>query len=322
MKKAISILFFSILNIGVSVASTSTIDPTDLRLIYNDQFKYCVPESFVQKCLDGNEFGRKELYPEETKENLKTDIRRIHSSIIEKNPIKEKLAVFTAGGPGVGKTTLMRRYLSEAAAEGKIFAYVDPDDVCLRNMNETWGKKPKDTFLEKKAAYDEMRPGSNGAAHVILANLIREQYAFYFGMTASSPMTANTFKWLKEQGYRIHLIHVTAPGSVCWQSIQERDKTFVQTTEEDTIQKGKLVPQRIHDTYLKYADQIDFYYRDAFSEEARLAAKWIRTDGEQAKGVLTVTDQTAYESLKKTHNEVCKELGREDILWERSVEAH
>jgi hypothetical protein len=54
------------------------------------------------------------------------------------------------------------------------------------------------------------------------------------------------------------LIHVSAPDDVRWGSIQERDKTFVQTTEQDIKEKWLLLPQRINDTFLKYADRLSF----------------------------------------------------------------
>ena len=69
-------------------------------------------------------------------------------------------------------------------------------------------------------------------------------------------MTYKFFEFLKEQGYRIRIIHVSASDDVRWGSIQERDQSFVQTTEEDVRMKGLMVPQRITDTFLTHADEI------------------------------------------------------------------
>lgn len=47
----------------------------------------------------------------------------------------------------------------------------------------------------------------------------------------------------------------------------------VQTTEQDVREKGLLLSQRINDTFLKYVDEIKFYYRDGVKQDAVLAAK-------------------------------------------------
>src|SRR5205085_8823258 len=90
----------------------------------------------------------------------------------------------------------------------------------------------------RQELYNKWRPGSNAATHLILAHLIRQQYAFYFGTTASSPSTGKFLEFLKSKGYTIKLLHLTAPDDVRWASVQERDKIFVQTTEEDIRDKG------------------------------------------------------------------------------------
>ncbi len=313
------------------------IDICNLSSIYTDEFKYCVPESVVRTFFDGNSFGRKEPYTLHEQSKLRDDINDIYSRILKLKPIKEPTAVITAGSPGSGKTQVMLQYLRQEALQGRNFAYVDPDDVCLKRMERTWESEilkaleeikdqPKEEQLaaEKKIredAYIKWRPGSNAAAHIILANLIREKYAFYFGSTSSSPMTANTFKYLKELGYRIHLIHISAPDDVRWDSIKERDKTFVQTTQEDVFEKGKLVPQRIHDTFLMYADQIDFYFRPQAPKDGVLVASWKRMDLPHLQGELVVHNKKMYAEMVKVHNAICSKLQISDsLLWENSVE--
>jgi len=208
----------------------------------------------------------------------------------------------------------------------KAYAYVCPDDVCLKNQTRTYEESIKggDGSKEaRKAAYDKWRPGSNAAAHLILGNLIREGWAFYFGTTASGPATGKFFEFLKKQGYRIRLIHITAPDDVRWGSIQERDKSFIQTTEQDVKEKALLLPQRIMDTFLKYADDIEFYYRDGVKEEARLAATWTRhAGGSEISGTLSVQDRPRYDQIKAIHNAAITALKRTDLAWESTVESH
>lgn len=87
---------------------------------------------------------------------------------------------------------------------------------------------------------------------------------------------------------------MTASDAVRWGSIIARDKQFVQTTEADIRDKGKMFPQRIRDTYLKYADEIEFYYRDAVDQNAILAGKW-----------------------KDGKIELLDGVGQEDLMWNK-----
>ncbi|MBS0619885.1 MAG: AAA family ATPase [Verrucomicrobia bacterium] len=269
----------------------------NLDAIYNQDFQYSLPRTILENFQVGLGFGRKEKYTDEEQRALCQDIQGIWNRILEKNPPKEKIAVITAGAPGAGKTMLLETLHLN-------YAYIDPDAVCLKQMEATYGSEEPN--------YDKWRAGSNAANHIILGNLIREGIAFRFGTTSSSDQTWRFFKFLKETGYQIHLIHVTAPDSVRWDSIQERDKTFIQTTEEDVRSKGDLVPQRISDTFLKYADQIDFYYRDARDAPATLAATW-------ADKKVTVINEAAYENIWEIHNAICNRLDKNALLWENTV---
>ena len=97
--------------------------------------------------------------------------------------------------------------------------------------------------------------------------------------------------------------------------MRERDQHFVQCTEEDVKEKALLVPQRITDTYLKYADCIDFYYRTEVEADAIHTATWIRASSE-----LTIHDSSAYDAMVSTHNLICEKLGKNELLWEKAVE--
>ena len=105
---------------------------------------------------------------------------------------------------------------------------------------------------------------------------------------------------------------MTAPDDVRWGSIQRRDQEFVQTTEVDTHEKGKLVPERIQDTFLAHADQIEFYYREAVDGDAKLAATW-------ADKQVIVIDTEGYGRIKEIHNAAVKD-SHPELLWEKAVE--
>ncbi|MFY7842506.1 MAG: zeta toxin family protein [Rhabdochlamydiaceae bacterium] len=296
----------------------------NLDLIYNKDYNYSFPKTELEKFLSGKAFDHTKEYTNEEKIKVCEDINAIYEEILSKNPIKAPLAVISAGSPGSGKTFKMREDLSLQAKLGSSYAYICPDDVCLKKQTRTYLKdlsSDNHSLSVRQEAYNKWRPASNAANHLLLANLIRQKYAFYFGTTCSSPKTYEFFKFLKNNGYKIRVMHVSAPDSVRWDSIKERDKSFVQTTEKDVIEKGQLVPLRIEDTFLAYADEIDFYYRKGLHESAQLVATWkkeIREDDK--KGVLQITDKLGYESLKNLHNKIVKDLGREDISWENTIE--
>ncbi len=295
----------------------------NLDLIYNSDYKYSLPKNVLEGFLLGKAFDNKENYTVEEFENLNKDINALYQQIISANPAKEKIAIITAGAPGAGKTVKLRQDLEANTLKGKRYAYICPDDVCLQNQTRTYKTdlEKSDTLMEaRQNAYNKWRPGSNAATHLILGNLIRENYAFYFGSTSSGPATGNFFKFLKDQGYHIKLIHVSAPDEVRWGSIQERDKTFVQTTEQDVREKGLLLPQRINDTFLKYADEIEFYYRDEVKQDAVLAAKWLRNEGLEYLGILQIVAPEQYKRIKTIHNEAAKTLTRPDLYWESTLE--
>lgn len=231
----------------------------------------------------------------------------------------------TAGAPGAGKTIKLGQDLKANARKGVNYAYICPDDVCLKSQTRTYAADILSSDQSRAArqdAYNKWRPGSNAATHLILGNLIREKYAFYFGTTSSGPATGKFFEFLKNQGYIIRLIHVSASDDVRWRSIQERDQTFVQTTEQDVREKGLLLPQRINDTFLKYADEIEFYYRDEVKQDAVLAARWFKNEEtSELAGTLHVLNKESYDQVKSTHNAAVEILKRPDLLWEETVEA-
>jgi hypothetical protein len=83
------------------------------------------------------------------------------------------------------------------------------------------------------------------------------------------------------------------------------------------------LPQRINDTFLAYADEIDFCYRGKVDERSELAARWHRNARDaQATGTLSIVSRTLYESVKRVHDEAVAVLKRPDLRWDVSVEQH
>ncbi len=297
----------------------------DLSLIYNKEFTYFLPQTTLLDYFNGGGFNYDEEYSESEKENLRIDVEQIYKS--HRGTVSKPVAIISAGAPGAGKTVLLEQLLQKK--EYQDFAYIDPDAVCLKNMSHTYlpelmrsiGSIECSSYNEclkaemeiRKDAYTKWRPASNAAAHIILGNYIREKAALFYGTTSTSSDVADRFQLFKDHGYKIHLIHVSAPDNVRWKSIHLRDKEFVQTTEEDIIKKGQLVPQRL-EAYLKFADQIDFYYRDKADGDATLAAVWIKDTKS-----LEIKNNSAYPKMVELHDEACAKLERSDANWGESI---
>ncbi len=300
----------------------------DLDKIYNSGYEFSLPKNFLSSYLSGNSFDYKKEYTPEEAKGLNTDINQIFRKILSENPVKKKEAVLTAGAPGAGKTILLEQ---DRKNNPQVFAYTDPDAVCLLNMHNTY-LSDLNAGMSMKDAYDKWRPGSNASNQLNLAHLILNECAFYFGTTSTSPQTYKFFEFLKQRGYQIRIIHLSAPNNVRWESIQKREENFVQSTEKDVIEKGKALPERIND-YLKYADGIDFYYRGESSKDAVLAAHWetnkhmryVDQQGDLYSGLLNVKNPEAYDKIQQLHDLVINELkkekpGMQDLTWKSTVE--
>lgn len=284
-------------------------DLYNLDSIYNSNYSYSLPKSMLVSFMTGESFGRKVAYTPDQDGKLRVELNQIFLTACSHQRNSPEI-VMTAGAPGAGKTTLMERLLKEEREQGREFTYVDPDAVFLKEMKSTYHQSIAEG-MSPQESYNLWRPASNFGCHAALANLIRDKKAIFFGTTSTGDKTYVTCEFLKKQGYSIKFIYVAAPDDVRWGSIQERDKTFVQTTEQDVKEKGDLLPQRIHDTFLKYADSIDFYYRSSVNEPAVLSARWSKE-----KNILTVLDVENYSKMKKIHDAVANRLKKPELLWE------
>ena len=290
---------------------TAPADLFNIDTIYNDKFSYSLPRSVLESWGKGLGFpDNKAEYTADEIEALKFDIMEIWTRIQSRKLAQSKEIVLTAGAPGVGKT-LLERGMWEASPE---FAYICPDDVCLKEMGKTYrAMVAKDPSPEgMKAAYNKWRAASNYAHHIITANLIRQNQSFFFGTTASGDKTYLFLDFLKKNGYSIRILYVSAPDQVRFDSIAARDKVFIQTTDQDVLNKQLMVHERVQDTFVKYATRIDCFFRTGVDEAPKLAATWIRNDG---KGQLEVVNQVAYEEMTTLHDRVCDGMKKPQHHW-------
>jgi predicted ABC-type ATPase len=325
-------LIFKLLLGGTLMASSAIPKVCNTDTIYEGDggFNYSLPKGILDSYLSGKAFDHPREYSLAERTALELDIENLFVRMMEVNPTRERIAVITAGAPGAGKTTLMEQDLRAQEAR---FGYIDPDAVCLKTEMPASYLKELDEAMaaietaeypsesakldaQKQARldlYTKWRPGSNAAAQIILANLIKEHVGVYFGTTASAPATGFLLKFLKDHGYEIRILHVTAPDDVRVASIKERDKVFVQTTDRDIVIKGLDFPQRIEDVYKKYADSIEFYYRDRVDSDAKLVALW-NTD------LFMIADESGYAAAKAVHDAVLERVNRSELMWKHTLE--
>ncbi|MGH2611711.1 MAG: zeta toxin family protein, partial [Rhabdochlamydiaceae bacterium] len=174
--------------------------------IYSSDFSYSLPRNVLEGFGKGLGFpeNKIEYTPEEFK-LLMEDIQDIWNRIIASNPAQGTKAVITAGAPGVGKTTIVRGLWEQQKNSKERYAYICPDDICLKEMTRTYGAMVQANGSPEglRQAYEKWRGGSNFAHHLITAHLIRGHYNFYFGTTASSDKTGLFLDFLKKNGYSI-----------------------------------------------------------------------------------------------------------------------
>lgn len=312
----------------------STANVCDLSRIYSDGYTYSLPEGVLKSFLSGNSFDWKKEYTGDEAKRVEEDIQALWARVIEGVDMlpkgdKKLVATISAGAPGAGKTTVMNQVRAQEEATVGKAAYICPDDVCLKGQDKTYNADVT-AGMDKGDAYTKWRPASNAANHIILGNLIRgdaegNRFPLFFGTTSQSPFTGGFYDHLKKHGYNVRVIHVSAPDAVRAESIRIRDKTFVQTTEADIRDKGLEVSKRVQDTFLKYADTVDFYFRDQATGDAKLAARWTREEQSPSlKGRVEIFDSAAYEGVKAVHNgatAALKEKGQEAQTWEEAFES-
>jgi len=271
----------------------------DFSSIYSQDFQYNLPEAVLESFFDGKAFDKKETYTQEEKEQYMADLEAIFEKATSGLPEEKKIAYVSAGAPGSGKTMLVEKKLNQKLEKGKNFKYIDPDEVVLKNMHATFIKQLEENPDQAQEAYDFWRPASNAINHWTLANMIKMGHSFFFGTTSSSPHTGKFFDLLKEKGYEIRVLHMTAPDEVRVESAKNHG--FCHTTKQDIVEKGQMIFDRINDTFFSKADKISFYYRKEAHQEGIKAATWVKT--EDAKGQWKIHDQQAFEEVIKAHGE-------------------
>lgn len=306
-------------------------DVCSLDCLYNStSYNHYLPQRTLEAYRSGLAFESQSEYAPEEIEALDADIREIYTGIMAKNPERNKSIILTAGPPGAGKTTLLHKEIKRQQMFGRNYAYVCPDEVLLKNQKRTYQREmaavdSTDTDASQEL-FKKWKPASIYGREVILGRFIEQGVSFYNGTTATSPDTIAFLSFLKRKGYHIKLLHISTQDCVRRLSVDERNKDFVHASKKEMNEKALLFPQRIMDCYLKFADEIEFYYRSGPRKDAVHAATWHRNPHQPSvgdmhiDGDMHIKDVEAYNSVKRLHNQKCATLKRDDLRWEETVE--
>ena len=281
--------------VSSAFAGVSTIDFSE---IYNDKFQYFLPKEKMHLWLSGRGFENQDLYSEaEIKIVVELAYRLRRTVDLAKT---FKCGVFTAGAPGAGKTVLLEGII---AKEGKAYVYIDPVDQLklLYKQLIAQGMLNPELLLDPKAKknlYDKWRSAANFIVHWGMAHAAYQGKPFYCATTSTSEDTPSYYRYFKNHGYELEVIHVTASKQVCIRSIMERDGVFYQTSSKDIEAKGKAIFDRIKDTFFIFPDKVSFYWRAEFNGNATLAGVWVKQDNK-----MQVESSDALNAVKKSHGE-------------------
>ncbi|MBS0619886.1 MAG: hypothetical protein JSS61_00290 [Verrucomicrobia bacterium] len=241
----------------------------NLGAIYNENFTYYYTRRMLDRAIDGNGYDNDKLYTDAEKKQLRDVTQFVYDDIVCQAPLEERTAVVALGPYWANRSFVLNAFFQGGAYLGAstFFSHVEP--IFPDEVNRRY-------------------PGMRAAAHIVLAHLIREGYSLQLdlGWITWAPTLC---KFLKQQNYRVHVIHVTpsaekpevAAPSVGW------EKNLWDANINDNGRIAELS---------NIVDSISFYYEMPDGMQ-RLAAGW--NDRK-----VTVCDAEKYDLIKQFHEGV------------------
>lgn len=230
------------------------------------KFAYGIP-------LDGSE--KPSLYQLRDKWTITRELERLYKLMTKDatpDSAGKKRFILTAGGPGSGKTSMIRQ-LQKIDGDCLKPVHVDPDEI-LKEMRpyQKLIKNLGGSDLGITAAYTYWRWASIYLANSIINKLSEDGYDILFGTTGTSPAVAKLYDSAHQAGYETSVLICHAPESVRLASAEARFKNERRfTPEADLKNKGnKMFPDALMIHFLKAAE-IKVYWRATFNSDPILA---------------------------------------------------
>ena len=241
-------------------------------------------------------------------EAIAKDYKNIHEFCFSQAKDKQQRLVYVAiaGGPGSSKSTILESYLHDHPG----FVYVDPDQRVLKFMINTYLQEMNVYAISRnsdyndllKRAYGKWRNASNYIANSILNDAYAERLAIAHGTTSTNKNMPLFYEKLKKQGYKIILLLCGSTDENRLQEINNREtkQCFVQAASEDVKKKERLFFENFP-VYFKFADEIQLYWTDRFSEGAVMVGDCSPTFGCKKLHKNFEKLKNAYEDFRKKH---------------------
>jgi predicted ABC-type ATPase len=236
--------------------------------------------------------------------------KQMTKNILPHEAGRPKKFYMTAGGPGSGKTVLIR---DMQAAGGPLSqaAHVDPDEILksfrpYRHAIDSMGGSD----AARAMAYTYWRWASVYMANSLINKLAEDGHDIVFGTTGTSPAITKIYAAAKAAGYETQVLMCHAPEGVRLDGVAQR---FAQerryTPEADVKDKGNKMFPEMAAVHFANADHISLYWRGG-NKPPVLAA-------ESADGKIIVQDDAARKAF-----ETELALRKPDSSWAQLVDAY
>ena len=222
----------------------------------------------------------------------------------------DKRFTITSGGPGSGKTTLIRK-MQEKGGALENAAHVDADELLnqfkpYKNLSTQLGN----TDVGRAVAYTYWRSASIYMMNTILNKLADDGYDIVLGTTGTSPAVKFVYQAAKKLGYKTDLVIVHAHEETRLDGVAKRFETERRFTPEiDVKEKGNRMFPEVVGLHFATADTIRVFWRGQAGDPV-LAAE---TD----KGRVVTRDAAA---LKEFTSEL--QSRKADFNWQQAVTAY
>lgn len=236
---------------------------------------YPYPEKTVKDWSNGIGFGRKVEYTPEERELLDQEIASWREHFIHEINWAYSLKAYTPSFlfPYVNEATnkVVNYFKSKGFLQEKenwvILSAGAPGagkSALLESIRERFPLIDPKAILNNRD--EKWRPAAHYLALYWAAYCVSHKSSFYFAGAVHRP---DVYNYFKDHGFKIKVIYLSAPD------------------------KGRNPDAlRINDTFLKYADQIEFYYRT--EGDAIHSATW-------RDKKLTISDRQNYDALVDLH---------------------